>query len=208
MFSIPRTTLARHREHVQPLLQRFGVIRGNRGPDGPPDPLAEALQLAARAKTPRERLRALEQVRGATRLLLRGNPELDEHNRALLDQNVRSAEEAYVAAGDFETAARALSGLREALLQRLVAQPAAQAIEVPIVLTSSDGSPVRTDWLGSADATMSETPEQHWRGVPVRFRTDLHVVQRVIHLELSGPGRTEVKIVDRASGVLVWATDA
>jgi hypothetical protein len=81
--------------------------------------LGEAFKLAEKARTARERLRALEQVRRATKLRLRGVTDLDVGDHELLDNNIRAAEDAYRAAPDFETAARALSGWREALAQRL-----------------------------------------------------------------------------------------
>jgi hypothetical protein len=54
---VPRTTLGRHRQHAHDLPRRFALIRGETDPLGQADPLAEAIGLAARARTPREKLR-------------------------------------------------------------------------------------------------------------------------------------------------------
>ena len=122
VYGLARSTVARHARHVAPTSGSLGLIRGGDGPSGTPDPLAEAFLLAERARTPRERLRALE-VRSATRLKLRGVTEPDREARGLLDDNIAQAEAAYRNAGDFETSARALSGWREALLQRIELPP-------------------------------------------------------------------------------------
>jgi hypothetical protein len=94
LYGFSRTTVARHRQHVPPPRTRFGVIANEAGPDGSADPLTEALLLAERARTPRERLRALEQVRGATKLALRGVG-VDDEGLDLLDRNIRDAKGAY-----------------------------------------------------------------------------------------------------------------
>ncbi len=115
LTGIPRTNLTRHARHIAPASRPFGVIRGRDDPDGPADPLAEAFKLAEQARTPRERLRALEQVRSSVKLKLRGVRDLDRDDRDLLDAGIAQAMAAYRAAPDFETAARGLSGLREAI---------------------------------------------------------------------------------------------
>jgi hypothetical protein len=91
IYGLSRTTLGRHAQHIAPTSKRFAVIRGRDGPSGSADPLSEAFSLAERARTPRERLRALEQVRAATKLALRGM-DRSEDDRVLLDSNVRQAE--------------------------------------------------------------------------------------------------------------------
>jgi hypothetical protein len=207
IHGIPRTTLARHARHIAPASTPFGVIRGTDGPSGPPDPLAEALLLAERARTPRERLRALEQVRAATKLRLRGlDP--DAEDRGLLNDNVSHAEAAYRDAPDFETAARALSGWREAIIQRLDAVVSPAAIEVPVVVMSSDGTKVEGPFSGPG--TWRMRPEDYWRGVPKRFRDPgRFVVRRTIKLrwtsDLRGGGRDEEIGVYEAGDVLVWS---
>jgi hypothetical protein len=206
MFGIPRTNLARHARHVAPTSAPFGVIHGGDGPPGPPDPLAEAFLLAERARTPRERLRALEQVRAATRLRMRGVEDPDREHRDLLDDNIRQAEAAYRDAPDFETAARALSGWREALLQRLDAVRAPGMIEVPVTVTLAGGKPLPD----AKPATAAMSPEVYWKGVPQRLRDperfDVHRVIRLAfsHVRDPGPGE-DVKVYDRATGALVWA---
>jgi len=84
MFPIPRTNLGRHKAHVVPGPRPFAVIDTNDGPPGPGDPLSEAILLAERARTPRERLRALEQVRAATKLSIRGRADLGNDELELL----------------------------------------------------------------------------------------------------------------------------
>jgi hypothetical protein len=194
-----RTTLARHREHVRPLEGRFGVIRGQDGPNGPADPLAEALALAERARTPRERLRALEQVRGATKLALRGAEALDDDGRELLDRNVRDAERAYRDAVDFETQARALSGWREALRQRITAVKTPEAVAAPIIdLTFYD--------VGEPPPEAPLTPASvDDRDVPARFRDPRFGVRRTVTLSfVKGTPDTTLKVYERATGALVW----
>jgi hypothetical protein len=203
MYSLSRTTLARHREHLAPTSNPFAVIRGDAGPSGPPDPLSEAIALAERARTPRQRLRGLEQVRGATRLLLRGIEDPDESDRELLDHNVKAAEDAYSTSADFETQARALSGLREAITHRLDAQPKAQAIEVPIVVRLADGTPLGQNGTNRID------PSVYWRGVPKRFRhADRYVVQRTIALAWppDTPHQDVIKVYEVATASVVWTS--
>jgi hypothetical protein len=78
MFGIPRSSVARHKQHVRPLERPLGLV------PQPPidltrvDPIAEALDLLERARTPRERLKALEQVRAGTALVLRATVDPDE----------------------------------------------------------------------------------------------------------------------------------
>ena len=64
------------------------------------------------------------------RLRLRDVSDIDAEDRELLDANIRSAERAYRDAPDFETAARALSGWREAPAQRLTAPQRPDVIDV------------------------------------------------------------------------------
>jgi hypothetical protein len=198
---IPRTTLARHREHVPEATRPLGLIRAVSGPNEPADPLAEAFLLAERARTPRERLRALEQIRSGVKLRLRGVVQLDGEDRALLDANIGSAEQAYRNAGDFETVARALSGWREAILQRLDAAGAPVPIDVPVRVTQADGTALDGD-----EGLWHAPPEAYWRGVPRRFRdSERFAVHRVIKLAL-GDGQSEesVKMYDTSNGSLVW----
>jgi hypothetical protein len=209
IYGIARTTLARHRAHVVPTSTPLAAIRTEDGPDGPADPLAEAFLLAEKARTPRERLRALEQVRSATRLRLRGVADLDREDRELLDSNIRHAETAYRDAGDFETAARGLSGWREAILQRLDAADAPGMIEIPMKLALADGTPL------PGESIWPMKPEQYWSGVPKRYRDlERFMVQRVLHLRWADvPDRPDrprgadedLKVYNRESGALVWA---
>jgi hypothetical protein len=100
MFGIPRSSLARHREHVRPLERRLGLL-----PPGPPgldrvDVLAEALSLLQRSRTSRERLKALEQIRAATALQLRAMR--DDPDEELLERLERNLDEASAAFRDEE----------------------------------------------------------------------------------------------------------
>jgi hypothetical protein len=113
LYGLARSTVARHRVHIAAASAPFALIHGQGDPHGTPDPLSEAFLLAERARTPRERIRALEQIRSATKLRLRGASDLDAEDHELLDSNIRSAEAAFRDAPEFETAARALSGWRE-----------------------------------------------------------------------------------------------
>jgi hypothetical protein len=202
MYAIPRTTLARHREHLAPTSRPLALIRGEGGPLGPADPLAEALNLAERARTPRQKLRALEQVRGATKLVLRGVDDPDESDGDLLDSNVRSAEDAYSSAADFETQARALSGLREAITHRLDVQPKAQAIEVAFGVSLADGTSL------NGGATHRLDPSIYWGGVPKRFRSDRYIVRRSIRLGFPpNSGSEDVEVREVESNAIVWAKD-
>jgi hypothetical protein len=190
---------------VRELAHRFALIRTPDDPFGPADPLSEAIALAARARTPREKLRALEQVRGATKLKLRG-VELDPEDRALLDRNLAESVAAYEAAGDFETQARALSGWREAILHRLEAVRAPNAVETRLQVTTSDGEP-----LGEG-ASVAIAPSDYWQGVPSRFRdVDRFTVERTIKLAFGivargAPADVDVRVRD-AAGALVFASE-
>jgi hypothetical protein len=210
LYGLSRTTVGRHRSHIAPTSRPFAVIHGQTDPHGRPDPLAEAFLLAERAKTPRERIRALEQVRGATKLRLREVSELDTDDHELLDGNVLSAEAAYRDARDFETAARALSGWREALMQRLDAVRVPEGIRTQyhLVFTDEKGNPSKAPAPRREPATFTMPLEDYFQGVPKRFR-DLtrYRVERTIHLEWNGPGHQDLKVRDVGSNALVWSKD-
>ena len=195
--------MTRHRGHVVPAARRLALIPGQGGQDGPGDPLGEALVLAGKARTPRERLRALEKVRAATKLKLRGISDPDRESLELLDRNIAEAEAAYKAGGDFETQARALSGWREALHRRLDALPAAESVEVPIVVTYPGSKP------DDDPATARMLLADYFRGIPSNLRDPSRFsVKRTISLAFgkSTPAGVEVKVYD-TRGVLVWANE-
>jgi hypothetical protein len=186
---------------MTPSRTKLGVIRGDDEPSGPDDPLAEAFKLAEQARTPRERLRAAEQIRGATKLRLRRiDPEAED--RKLLDANVLQARDLYVESPDFETRARALAGWRESILQRLDAVQEAESIEVPpVIIGLHDGT-----ILGTGRTPLQVAPDQYWRGVPRQFRDmERYIVTRKIRLHFGGGGKSdeEVKVYD-GNSVLVW----
>jgi hypothetical protein len=150
-------------------------MRTSGGPSespGPVDPLAAAYELAATARTERERYKALEAIRGATRLLLAGD--LDEEQRALLDRNIAEAAEAFLTSSTFDNRTRALQGLREAIRHRLDAVPAPGPIEVPLTVSLADGSPVP----GTDPGTVPMTTEQYSQEVvrAAGYSPDLVVV--------------------------------
>ena len=100
------------------------------------------MALLKAAKTSRERLKALEQIRAATALRLR-EADPDEEGLEQLDRNVAQAAAAYRDGTDsFEQAVRALPGVREAIRQRLDAVRADEVVEVPITVSLPDGTPL------------------------------------------------------------------
>ncbi|MBA3737498.1 MAG: hypothetical protein H0W97_02925 [Actinobacteria bacterium] len=198
MYGLARSTLARHRQHVEPLPTRFGVIEGQAGAMEPGDPLSEALLLAERARTPRERLRALEQVRGATKLALRGAATLDQETRERIDVNVREAELAYRDAPDFETQARALSGWRAAIRERL------DAVKPP----EPEAPTINLEFF-AADADPPEPPAQDPStipGVPEQFRDPAkYQARHRITLHFDGDHADEdIRIYETKTGALAW----
>jgi hypothetical protein len=212
MFGLSRTTVGRHREHIAPTSKPFAVIRATDGPPGPPDPLAEAFLLAERARTPRERIRALEQVRAATRLRFRGVADLDADDHELLDGNIRAAEAAYRDAADFETAARALSGWREAIVQRLDAvkakAPEGIDTQVLVVFTDLDGNTSEPAAVRDEPATFEMPPKTYFRGVPKRFHdVERYRVERMVFLSFTDEASEALKVYEIGTNALVWAKD-
>jgi hypothetical protein len=212
LHGLARTTVGRHAAHTTPASRRFAVIEGTGGPNGPADPLAEAFALAERAKTPRERIRALEQVRGATKLRLRGVFDLDADDHELLDSNIRAAEAAFRDAPDFETAARALSGWRESLMQRLDAVPAPEGVPMQyrVAFTDEQGHYSEAPAPRREPATFMMPLEVYFRGVPKRFRdVGRFTVERTIHLGWApGTGSEDLQVRENATDALVWVKDS
>jgi hypothetical protein len=212
LTGVPRSNLARHKRHLAPTSGPFALIRGDGGPDGPADPLAEAFTLAERARTPRERIRALEQVRAATKLRLRGVSDLDADDHELLDGNVREAEAAFRDAPDFETAARALSGWRESLMQRLDAVPAPEGVPMQyrVAFTDEQGHYSEASAPRREPATIMMPLEVYFRGVPRRFRdVGRFTVERTIHLGWApGTGSEDLRVRETATDALVWVKDS
>ena len=204
LTGLSRATLARHAAHIEPSGTKLALIRAHDGssePGGSPaDPLEEALALAERARTPRERLRALEQIRRATSLRLRGVSDPDPEQRELLDRNIAEAQAAYRNGGDFETCARALSGWREALHQRLDAVRTVGTIEVPLVVTLHDGTQL------PGGGIVRQSLDECFAGVPKRFRdAGRFVVHRSIELRFGTSTAIEqIKVYDSTGG-LAWS---
>jgi len=210
LTGVPRSNLARHKTHLAPTSTPFALIRGDGGPDGPADPLTEAFKLAERARTPRERIRALEQIRGATKLRLRGASDRDADDQELLDSNIRSAEAAFRDAPDFETAARALSGWRESILQRLNAVSAPEGIPMQfrLAFTDEEGNLSEPAAPRREPATFLMPLADYFRGTPRRFHDpERFRVERTIHLAWNGPGRQDLKVRAVESNALVWSKD-
>jgi hypothetical protein len=219
--SIPRSTLGRHDQHRAPTSAGIALIPVTVGPTERADPLGESFALAERARTPRERIRGLEAVRAATKLVLRGRTDLAQEDRGLLAANVEDALAAYKAAPDFETAARALSGWREAIAQRLDATDDDEPFEVAYPnLTFGDGSRPMPGWLQNefTDGMVTEDNPRpgtytlpagrYWAGVPQRYRDRTQfVVSRRITLSLAGAVPEEIRVFD-AECVLVWTNNA
>lgn len=210
LHSLSRTTLSRHAAHARDLPRRFALISGTADPSGPVDPLAAGFELAARAKTERERLKSLEAIRGATALLLRSSQgEPDAEAARQLDRNVAEAAEAFRSgSSSFEQSIRALQGLREAIRQKLDARRAPDAVQVPLEVANSDGEPI-----GGAPIWMA--PAAYWRNVPARFRDPAaYVVERTIKLQFAAVRQSnghapaqEVKVREIATGALAWSAD-
>ena len=205
LTGVPRSTLARHAEHVRPLERRLGLV-----PPGPPgldrvDVLAEALSLLQRSRTSRERLKALEQIRAATALQLRAMREdPDEELLERLERNLDEASAAFRDEEGFEQAVRALQGVREAMRQRLDAVRSAEQIEVPFEVVWGDGTSVH----GRAAAMpMKLSVANYWKGIATRFRdVDRFTVKRVI--QLGWPPETATETIEvREGSALAWTNE-
>lgn len=212
LTGIPRSNVARHREHVEPSERRLGLV-----PPGPPepdrvDPLDEALAILSRATTQRERLRALEAVRSASWLILRQlGGDVDSQLLERLDSNVAAAEAAYRDQRGIESALYGLAGVREAIRQRIVAARGAQGVETVLELI---GGKV----MGQADSelrslgfssTFSESLEVYFAGIPQRYRdVDRFKVRRTIQMAFHPRDAVEeIQVFEVASGGLVWVKD-
>jgi hypothetical protein len=206
LYGLARTTVGRHRAHIAPTSSPFALIPGGGGPNGPTDPLAEAISLAERARTPREKLRALEQIRRSTKLALRGT-DLDEAGRELLAANVREAEAAYAASPDFETQARALSGLREAIFQRVTSSPTDQGIPTTMSLSFTDENG-KVVIPGKPGNSFSLSAAEYFRGTPARFHDPTRfMIERTVFLAWGGHGHQDVRVRDLVTGGLVWRSE-
>ena len=209
MFAIPRSSLARHAQHVPPLDRKLGLI-----PPPPPndtriDPLAEALALIDRAKTERERLKALEQVRAATALRLREMGTPDEESLQLLHDNVAAAMTAYRDGGDsFEHAIRSLQGLREAIRQRMDAIQADETIEMSFALAFHE--PGREPTIAPRPGKpFKMSLALYFADVPKRYHdVERFRVARIIQLAYPpAQGHQDLKVYEVGSNALVWARD-
>jgi hypothetical protein len=129
--------------------------------------------------------------------------EADAGDRELLDANLAQAMEAYRSAPDFETAARALSGWREALVQRMDATREGE-VEIEHVLALHDGTPIP-----GATMRVKVSAAEYWRDVPRKYRDrDRFAVHRVTNLSFTDEGSEELKVYERATDALVWVKEA
>jgi hypothetical protein len=186
---LSRSALSRHKAHAAPGVPHTGS-----------DPLDEAFGLVERASSERERLRALESVRAALELQLRDFARTRAALKAptaeqltQLEANVRDAEAAYerVAGGSFDTAVRALQGLRSAV-SALKTATAHQADDpVDVVFSTSDADAIAT-------LTLSRAAFYDLHRIPERFRDDRFRV--IVHMSLDGPAAGEIFEGDE----LVW----
>jgi hypothetical protein len=148
-----------------------------------------------------------KKVRAATKLKLQGIGDPDQESVALLDRNIAEAEQAYRYAGDFETTARALSGWREALRQRLEVVRAPGRIEVPVTVTNGG---TLLPMPGSKPGTWKMAPEEYWAGMPAPFRNaDRYAVQRTLRLQWGGDDEAaeDIKVREVSTDALVWRKD-
>jgi hypothetical protein len=208
LHQVPRSTLARHKQHAHEIPRRLGVIRGEAGQSGPLDPLAASFELAARARTERERLKSLEAIRGATALLIRASQgEPDAEALQLLSRNLDEAAAAFRSgSSSFEQSIRALQGLREAVRQKLDSRRAPDPIQTRLVV-GYPGSDPETE-----GTPLAMKPADYWAGVPSKFHdVDEFTVERRVKLAFGvvsrgEPADVEVKVRNRR-GALVWANE-
>jgi hypothetical protein len=212
MTAIPRTSLARHAQHVPPADRPLGLVPAPPEDLGRVDPLAAAFELAERAHTERERLKSLEAIRAATALVLRqASGETDEEGLALLEQNISEAELAWRdGSSSFDHAVRALQGLREAIRQRLDAVRAPEGVPMHyrVVFTDEAGKPSESGGpLRGEPATFLMPLADYFRGTPKRFHdVDRFTVERTTYLSWIGStGSEELKVRENETGALVWA---
>jgi hypothetical protein len=128
--------------------------------------------------------------------------------RELLATNVREAEAAYAASPDVETRARALSGLREAILQRVTSSPTDQEIQttMSVSFTDENGKVVLP---GKPGKSFSVSAAEYFRGTPARFHDPTRSrIERTIFLAWGGNGRQDVRVRDLMTNALVWASDS
>jgi hypothetical protein len=196
MFAIPRSSLARHAQHVRPLTRKLGLIPPPSADDPHVDPLAEAFALIERARTERERLKALEQVRAATALRLR-------------EMGTPDAMTAYRDGGDsFEHAIRGLQGLREAIRQQMDATQADATIEMSFALAFHE--PGREPTIAPRPGKpFKMSLALYFADVPKRYHdVERYRVARMIQLAYPpAQGHQELKVYAVGSNALVWAKD-
>jgi len=207
MFGVPRSSMYRHASHVPPA-DRPVIVPPPPPEDPRVDPLAAAFGLLEQAKTERQQLKALEQVRAATWLRVRELTEPDEETLEQLEANITAAEEMFRGTEGFEQAIRALQGVREAVGQRLRAVRQAETISYSYVIVSSrlneDGSVTETGRSEPIEVELSAAA--YWRGVPSRYRdATRYRVERDIQLQLDAPGLETITV--REGDAIAWNTE-
>lgn len=205
---IPRTTLARHRQHAQVTASKLALIRTGDvpgWPGGPLDPLAEALALSKRARPTASSSRSRRPSDPPA--LSKSAPSAAATLTRMLEQldaNIVEAAQLYRRVGGFENEFRGLAGHREAIRLRLGTVRAPGVIDVPVVVTMVDGTPVSGE-----QASWRVGLEQYFQGVPARYRdADRFTVQRKVELRwLGGSWKQELSVYEIETGALVWAKE-
>lgn len=191
-WAVPRSSLGRHAGHTAVASTGAASAAG-------PDQLSEALALLERAKTERERLRALESVRQAMRL------ELKDHRRsraalkdpsdtqlADLERNVAESWQAFEAVRDRQDLAeRALGGVRSAIDALRTASARRMDRPIHVRISVMGQSPDGTGY----DVDAGDIPELQALDDDVRAAA----TSVLIELSLAEPGLT---VFDGAGAVL------
>jgi hypothetical protein len=179
------------------------------GPDGGSlDPLVAAMDLFKRAVTERERIKAAEAIRAATLLRMRAaRGATDPEMLIQLDRNIAESARLVRSVGGFENELRALAGHREALRARIDAITSPEMVQVPVIVTDSDGEPIGGYNSRRPPAVITQTLPEYFDGVPRRFwDSERFDVQRIVHLAFgSTSARQTVRVFDKATGEVVWS---
>ena len=204
LTGLGRGAVARHRDHTQPAKPRLALLPETPEERGAAvDPIAAALELVRSAKTERQKMKALEAVRAASWLALKsfgGEPDADLLER--LDANVAQAASMFREVDGFESQLYGLSGVREAIRQRLAATQKTEQIETLMTVTMADGAPC------GDPVPYKISLAEHFRGVPARLHDPNRFrLERTISLEWGGPGRQDLTVRDVGSDALVWSQD-
>jgi hypothetical protein len=108
-----------------------------------------------------------------------------------LEENIAEAAKLYRrVGGSFQSELRGLAGHREAVRRRLEVVRTGGTIEVPVIVTTSYGTPLPLPSSQSKPGMWKMTTEHYFAGVPARFRDpDRLGVQRHVQLQFPASGR-------------------